>query len=108
MLFASCDLGATHNRAGEITYVQTGPLSIEATVTTYTKASSTGADRDSILVDWGDGETEIIFRSNGQGEIIPGEDIKINFYISTHTYPCLLYTSPSPRDRQKSRMPSSA
>ena len=87
MLFASCDLGATHNRAGEITYVQTGPLSIEATVTTYTKASSTGADRDSILVDWGDGETEIIFRSNGQGEIIPGEDIKINFYISTHTYP---------------------
>ena len=25
-----------------------------------------------------------------------------------HGYPCLLYTSPSPRDRQKSRMPSSA
>ena len=25
-----------------------------------------------------------------------------------HHYPCLLYTSPSPRDRQKSRMPSSA
>ena len=24
------------------------------------------------------------------------------------TYLCLLYTSPSPRDRQKSRMPSSA
>jgi [acyl-carrier-protein] S-malonyltransferase len=24
------------------------------------------------------------------------------------TYTCLLYTSPSPRDRQKSRMPSSA
>ena len=24
------------------------------------------------------------------------------------TYGCLLYTSPSPRDRQKSRMPSSA
>ena len=23
-------------------------------------------------------------------------------------FPCLLYTSPSPRDRQKSRMPSSA
>ena len=27
---------------------------------------------------------------------------------SSHTYTCLLYTSPSPRDRQKSRMPSSA
>ena len=25
-----------------------------------------------------------------------------------HLIPCLLYTSPSPRDRQKSRMPSSA
>ena len=25
-----------------------------------------------------------------------------------HIYGCLLYTSPSPRDRQKSRMPSSA
>ena len=25
-----------------------------------------------------------------------------------HPMPCLLYTSPSPRDRQKSRMPSSA
>ena len=28
--------------------------------------------------------------------------------IETHINPCLLYTSPSPRDRQKSRMPSSA
>ena len=26
----------------------------------------------------------------------------------THPFTCLLYTSPSPRDRQKSRMPSSA
>ena len=26
----------------------------------------------------------------------------------TQYSPCLLYTSPSPRDRQKSRMPSSA
>ena len=28
--------------------------------------------------------------------------------FGTNYYPCLLYTSPSPRDRQKSRMPSSA
>ena len=28
--------------------------------------------------------------------------------MQTETYDCLLYTSPSPRDRQKSRMPSSA
>ena len=28
--------------------------------------------------------------------------------VTHHLTPCLLYTSPSPRDRQKSRMPSSA
>ena len=29
-------------------------------------------------------------------------------HTTKHTQHCLLYTSPSPRDRQKSRMPSSA
>ena len=29
-------------------------------------------------------------------------------WLYRHYYSCLLYTSPSPRDRQKSRMPSSA
>ena len=29
-------------------------------------------------------------------------------YLVAETEACLLYTSPSPRDRQKSRMPSSA
>ena len=32
-------------------------------------------------------------------------EVEINHW---HGYHCLLYTSPSPRDRQKSRMPSSA
>ena len=32
---------------------------------------------------------------------------KVEAYSINHD-PCLLYTSPSPRDRQKSRMPSSA
>ena len=39
-------------------------------------------------------------------------DPGVNFYIaqipSIQPHTCLLYTSPSPRDRQKSRMPSSA
>ena len=30
------------------------------------------------------------------------------FGLAANTYPCLLYTSPSPRDRTRSRMPSSA
>ena len=32
----------------------------------------------------------------------------LNLYDDDHIKNCLLYTSPSPRDRQKSRMPSSA
>ena len=32
----------------------------------------------------------------------------MNHQIIYQCYYCLLYTSPSPRDRQKSRMPSSA
>ena len=36
-------------------------------------------------------------------------DVRTNFGgFEIGTSPCLLYTSPSPRDRQKSRMPSSA
>ena len=35
--------------------------------------------------------------------------VEINGKMGVHIYnSCLLYTSPSPRDRQKSRMPSSA
>ena len=41
------------------------------------------------------------------------DDIKVTDLMITYAYMslrsnCLLYTSPSPRDRQKSRMPSSA
>ena len=32
----------------------------------------------------------------------------VNVWHGDHQWHCLLYTSPSPRDRQKSRMPSSA
>ena len=38
--------------------------------------------------------------------ITPTKKFGQNFVIDPGT--CLLYTSPSPRDRQKSRMPSSA
>ncbi len=83
----STDLGATHNRAGEIIYTQTGPLTITATIKTYTKDSSSGADRDSLELFWGDGTSTVVARSNGNGngEIIPG-DVKINCYTGEHTY----------------------
>jgi len=77
---------ATHNRAGEITIKQTGDLTIEVTVTTYTKTSSVQADRDSVLVHWGDGTSEFIARANGDGFPLPNNR-KLNYYIATHTYP---------------------
>ena len=40
------------------------------------------------------------------------EDQRVALYADVYVYalviPCLLYTSPSPRDRTRSRMPSSA
>ena len=42
-------------------------------------------------------------------EIVEHVEEKYDFTVHHHMlYICLLYTSPSPRDRQKSRMPSSA
>ena len=51
----------------------------------------------------GDAKDQLISAVNA--EIESG---KMQDEDGTHSYPCLLYTSPSPRDRQKSRMPSSA
>ena len=48
----------------------------------------------------GDEMTRIIWNFIKQKLILPYLDIDLKY--------CLLYTSPSPRDRQKSRMPSSA
>jgi gliding motility-associated-like protein len=81
---------ATHNRAGEIWIEQIGPLTIRATVITYTKASSRQADRDTVEVDWGDGSAQRkVPRSNGNGKgiVLAGTDIQYNEYISTYTYP---------------------
>ena len=88
MLVCAGQLHATHNRAGEITYVQTGDLTIIATVATYTKASSTQADRDTLTIDWGDGTFSNLARTNGGGlgELLPG-DLRYNIYVGQHTYP---------------------
>ena len=83
-----CPLGlfATHNRAGEIVVKQISDFEIEATVITYTKASSAEADRDTISIMWGDGVTTNVARSNLSG-ILLGNDIKKNLYTSRHIYP---------------------
>ncbi|HET6242962.1 MAG: gliding motility-associated C-terminal domain-containing protein [Bacteroidetes bacterium] len=77
---------ATHNRAGEITYKHISGLNYEVTITTYTKESSTAADRTELEIAWGDGLTDILQRDNGNGVLL-GNDIKMNKYIGTHVYP---------------------
>ena len=76
---------ATHNRAGEIVIDQIGPLTIRATIITYTKASSVPADRASLTIFWGDTKMDSVPRSNGNGVILSG-DIKYNEYSFIHTY----------------------
>jgi gliding motility-associated-like protein len=81
-------LWATHNRAGEIHIEQIGPLTIRATIITWTKTSSVNADRDTLNICWGDGSPcEPVLRSNGGGNGIPlANDIKYNIYIAEHTF----------------------
>ena len=42
------------------------------------------------------------------GNYVPSEEMDLDGEFIQQWKDCLLYTSPSPRDRQKSRMPSSA
>ena len=83
--FLFTSLKATHNRAGEILYEQTAPLTIQATIITYTQTSSIPADRDSLMICWGNGICEMLLRSNGNGEAIEN-DYKVNRYIGVHKY----------------------
>ena len=61
--------------------------------------------------DFGREVIEILVKemSNGKGDlaiIVAGYPKEMKHFIQSN--PCLLYTSPSPRDRTRSRMPSSA
>ena len=51
---------------------------------------------------------EITISAGDTVTFVNGELPPHNMIVKDHPELCLLYTSPSPRDRQKSRMPSSA
>ena len=54
-------------------------------------------------------EEEVMLSGFANAEVKPeGSGVVFDSAQETFTASCLLYTSPSPRDRQKSRMPSSA
>ena len=59
--------------------------------------------------DWADEKNEEIF-GKCNNPLYHGHNYELIVHITGEIDPstCLLYTSPSPRDRQKSRMPSSA
>ena len=59
------------------------------------------------LVTWSGGATFDISWIGGHGN---GEDVYrfTHYGVNQSTPVCLLYTSPSPRDKRQSRMPSSA
>jgi hypothetical protein len=74
---------ATHNYGGEITVKQLSYLNYEATIHTYTKASSIPVDRDSLEICWGDGICEYILRDTS---ILLEKSLKYNTYTWQHTY----------------------
>ena len=82
-LIAATTVNATHNRAGEITYVQLSDLTYQITITTFTYTKSK-ADRPQLDAEWGDNTTSTINRIS---ETILPNYYKKNVYVATHTYP---------------------
>ncbi len=76
-------MNATHNRAGEITYVQLSDLTYEITITTFTYTLSF-ADRDKLDVEWGDNTTSVAPRIS---KVTLPNLYQKNIYKIIHTYP---------------------
>ena len=75
---------ATHQRAAEITYTWLGGNAYEFTLTCYTYTPSpAGLQRDSLLVQWGDGSEEYIPRVVLHDL---GGDYTLNIYKQIHNY----------------------
>jgi gliding motility-associated-like protein len=83
LFFLYCNSWATHNRAGEITYVQLSDLSFEITITTYTYTLSY-ADRPQLEISWGDNTTSTADRIS---ILYLPNFYKRNIYKITHTFP---------------------
>src|SRR5574344_1642970 len=83
-LLVSVRCFATHQRAAEITYKWIGGNTYEFTLTCYTfTPSAAGVQRDSLLLDWGDGSDTYVPRVVFQ-EL--GDDYTLNIYRSNHTF----------------------
>lgn len=76
-------LNATHNRAGEITYIQLSDLTYRITITTFTYTLSF-ADRPQLDIEWGDNS---ISTAQRQSTLIFPNFYKRNIYVIDHTFP---------------------
>lgn len=81
--FSFYNLNATHNRAGEITYVQLSDLTFEITLTTFTYTLSY-ADRPTLDIEWGDNTTSTAPRIS---MLTLPNFYRRNIYKIVHTYP---------------------
>lgn len=77
------NVNATHNRAGEITYVQLSDLTYEITLTTFTYTLSF-ADRPTLEIEWGDNTTSTASRI---AMLTLPNFYRRNTYKIIHTYP---------------------
>ena len=82
-LFWFLIVNATHNRAGEITYVQISDLTFEITLTTYTYTLSF-ADREFLDIEWGDNTKSTVER---ESKLTLPNYYRRNIYRQVHTYP---------------------
>jgi gliding motility-associated-like protein len=82
--FCFINMTATHNRAGEITYVQISDLTYEITLTTFTYTLSF-ADRPQLTIEWGDNSSSVVQRLPRESPL-PNYYQK-NVYKGIHTYP---------------------
>ena len=83
VLFCFADIYATHNRAGEITYIQLSDLTYEITITTFTYTLSL-ADRPTLDVEWGDNSISTAPRIS---KLLLPNYYQRNIYKIIHTYP---------------------
>jgi hypothetical protein len=87
LLLFSLQMMATHNRAGEITYKQIGPLTFEITLITFTDPTTLAHQQRT--------ELYFIFSDNTQdtfpriSETLVGINISKNEYFGVHTFPAV-------------------
>ena len=74
---------ATHQRAAEITYIWRGGNAYEFTLTTYNVPNAAWQQRESLLINWGDGSEEYVPRTTWQDM---GDDCVVNTYKAIHNY----------------------